>query len=123
VEPNNRKRTRVSVNFDIGVLIANETNPVTTQIFNVSMTGVLCKSQPSFQRGAPCRVILSLNDEARITVGSRILRVGSRETAISFSSMDEESFSLLRNVVRYNTAKPVLLEQELQTDAFSDQPD
>ncbi len=123
MESNNRKRTRVSVNFEIGVLIANETNPVTTQIVNLSMTGVLCKSQPSFQKGASCRVILSLNDESRIVVDSKILRVGSRETAISFASMDEESFSLLRNVVRYNTVKPDLIEQEFQTDAFGDLPD
>ncbi|MCK9363806.1 MAG: PilZ domain-containing protein [Syntrophales bacterium] len=123
MEPNNRKRTRVSVHFEIGVLLANETNPITTQIVNISMTGILCKSRPSFQRDAPCRVILSLNDESRIVIDSKILRVGSRETAISFASMDEESFSLLRNIVRYNTVKPDLIEQEFQTDAFGGLPD
>ena len=123
MEPNNRKRTRVSVHFEIGVLLAKETNLITTQMVNISMNGVLCKSQPSFQAGVPCRVILSLNDESRIVVDSKILRVGPRETAISFASMDEESFSLLRNVVRYNTVKPDLIEQEFQTDAFGGLPD
>lgn len=113
-----RKRTRVSVHFEIAVFMENETNPTPTEMINLSMTGILCTSQPSFRKDASCRVILSLTDETRIVVDSKILRVGAQETAISFVSMDEDSFALLKKMVQYNTENPDLIDREFQTDAF-----
>jgi hypothetical protein len=118
MKQNDRKRTRVSVHFEIGVLLEKETLPIPTEIANVSMTGVLCITQPQFHKDAPCKVVLSLSDKSQMIINSNILRVGKQETAISFTSMDEESFSLLRKVVQYNASDPDLIEQELSTNAF-----
>jgi hypothetical protein len=120
---NNRKRTRVSVHFEIAVLPEGATIPINAQIVNISLTGILCTSHPLFQKDTPCKVILSLSDEAQIAMDSKILRVGTQETAISFSSMDEESFSLLKKVVQYNTTDPDIIDKELRIDAFDRMPD
>ncbi len=113
-----RKRTRVSVHFEIAVLMENEPNPIPAEIINLSMTGVLCTSQPFFHKDLSCKVTLSLTDDTRIVIDSKILRVGPQETAISFVSMDEDSFILLKKVVQYNTENPDLIDREFQTDAF-----
>jgi hypothetical protein len=118
MNPDNRKRTRVTVHFEIGVLLEKETIPIPAQIVNISMTGVLCTTSPLFKKDAVCKVSLSLSDESKIVADSIILRVGKQETAISFTSMDEESFSLLKNVVQYNTADPDLIDKEFRTNVF-----
>lgn len=115
-----RKRTRVSVHFNIAIVMENEPDPIPAEMINLSMTGILCTSQPSFRNDASCKVILSLTDESRIVVDSKIIRVGQQETAISFLSMDEDSFILLKNVVQYNAENPDLIDREFQTNAFDE---
>jgi hypothetical protein len=113
-----RKRTRVSVHFEIAVSMENEPSPIPAKMINLSMTGVLCTSQPFFRKDLSCKVILSLTDDTQIVIDSKILRVGPQETAVSFVSMDEDSFILLKKVVQYNTENPDLIDREFQTDAF-----
>lgn len=114
-----RKRTRVSVHFEIGVLLADEAMPVTTEIINLSMTGVLCATKPLFKKGDACRVTLNLSDDSTVEIDSVILRVGRQNTAISFTAMDEDSFSLLRKIIQYNTEDADAVDRELLTDAFA----
>jgi hypothetical protein len=85
-----RKRERVSVHFDVGIMVGEEV--VQVQIINISLTGILCTYHPLFRKDAACKVIISLSDNQQITMNSKILRVGEQGTAISFVEMDEESF-------------------------------
>ena len=50
--------------------------------------------------------------------GSKILRVGEQETAISFTAMDEESYAHLKRLVQYNTGDADLIEKEPGKQAF-----
>jgi len=111
-----RRRTRVPAHFDATVSLRGET--IGVRIANISLTGILCGSSPLFRKGDACKVILSLSDELKITVEARILRVGEKETAISFASMDEESFVHLKRLVQYNTGDADLIDGELRTPAF-----
>lgn len=85
-----RTRERVTVHFDVDVLLGEEV--IHVQIINISLTGILCTPHPLFQKGTPCKVSISLSDDHQMTIDSKILRVGDQGTAISFVEMDEESF-------------------------------
>lgn len=85
-----RSRERVSVQFDVGVILGEET--IHVRIFNISLTGILCTFHPLFQKGAFCKVKIALSDDVEMTIDSKILRVGEQGTAISFVELDEESF-------------------------------
>jgi hypothetical protein len=111
-----RKRARVPVQFDVGIVLREE--PIKVQIINISLTGILCTSNRLFQKDAPCKVVISLRDDLRITVDAKILRIGKRETAISFTAMDEESFTHLKRVVQYNAGDADRIDKEFQQKAF-----
>jgi hypothetical protein len=85
-----RNRQRVSVHFDVVIMLGEEI--IQVQILNISLTGIFCTSHPLFRRDAPCKVRISLSDNQQITINSKILRIGEQGTAISFVEMDEESF-------------------------------
>ena len=111
-----RKRSRVPAHFDIGILLGQEA--VQVQIINISLTGILCTTDRRFQKDAICTVVISLREDLRITIDAKILRVGAGETAISFSAMDEESFSHLKKMVQYNTGDADRIDKEFRQKAF-----
>ena len=111
-----RKRLRVPVHFDVSVKLAGKI--IEVQIINISLTGILCTSNRLFQPNAACQVILSLSDDLKITIDAKILRIGEQETAISFVTMDEESFTHLRRIVEYNAGDADRIEKEFRHKAF-----
>lgn len=111
-----RMRTRAPVHFDVSILLGEEV--ISTEIINISLTGILCKYNPFFQNNAPCKVIISLGHDLQIVVDSKISRVGERESAISFICMDEESFIHLKRIVQYNVGDADSIDEELHKKAF-----
>jgi hypothetical protein len=111
-----RARTRVPVHFDVSVLIGDKN--IRAEILNISLNGILCTTNPLFQDNTPCKVIISLSEDLRIVVDSRISRVGEKESAISFISMDDESFVHLKRLVQYNVGDADRIDQELRHKAF-----
>lgn len=111
-----RKRLRVPVHFDVSVKLAGKI--IEVQIINISLTGILCTSNRLFQPNAACQVILSLSDDLKITIDAKILRIKEQETAISFVTMDEESFTHLRRIVEYNAGDADRIEKEFRHKAF-----
>ena len=111
-----RRRLRVPVNFDVSVKLAEKI--IEVRIINISLTGILCTSNGLFQANAACQVILSLSDDLKITIDAKILRIGEQETAISFVTMDEESFAHLRRIVEYNAGDADRIEKEFRHKAF-----
>ena len=117
MEDNKRKRTRVPVHFDVTITIGGKQIKVTTT--NISLTGILCTTDPSFQKNISCEVTISLNAATRIHIPSaKVIRTGSKETAISFSSITEESFFHLRRLLQFNVDDADLIDQELNQPAF-----
>ncbi|OIP92427.1 MAG: PilZ domain-containing protein [Syntrophobacterales bacterium CG_4_8_14_3_um_filter_58_8] len=113
---NKRMRTRVPVHFDVSILLGEEV--IRTEIINISLNGILCTSNPLFQNNALCKVIVRLSDALQIVVDSKISRVGERESAISFISMDDQSFIHLRKLVQYNVGDADRIDKELHKKAF-----
>jgi hypothetical protein len=112
-----RKRTRVAVHFDVAVSLGAEI--IQVRIINISLTGILCDSSPLFQKDAAVKVVITLTEDLKISIAARILRVGRQETAISFTSMDEESFAHLKKLVEYNSGDADLIEKDLREKAFN----
>ncbi|MHB9098881.1 MAG: PilZ domain-containing protein [Syntrophales bacterium] len=111
-----RKRVRVPVHLDVGIVLGEE--PIKVQIINISLTGILCTSNRLFHKDAVCKVVITLRDDLRIAIDAKILRVGERETAISFISMDEESFAHLKRIVQYNADDADRIDEEFRHKAF-----
>jgi hypothetical protein len=111
-----RKRLRVPVLLDIRILFVGKL--IEAKLINISLTGILCTSSPHFQQDAPCQVIISLSDDIQIKIDSKIIRIGDGEAAISFSSMDEDSFAHLKRIVTYNSGDVDRIEKEFQHKAF-----
>jgi hypothetical protein len=111
-----RRRLRVPVHFDVSVKLAGKI--IDVQIINISLTGILCTSNRLFQPNAACQVILALSNDLQITIDSKILRIGEQETAISFITMDEESFTHLRRIIEYNAGDADRIEKQFRHKAF-----
>jgi len=111
-----RMRTRIPIHFDVSILLGEEV--IRTEIINISLNGILCTSNPLFQNNALCKVIVSLCDDLQIVVDSKISRVGERESAIRFISMDDESFIHLRKLVQYNVGDADRIDKELHKKSF-----
>lgn len=111
-----RMRTRVPLHINVSISIGEEV--IRSEALNISLNGLLCKFNPLFQKNALCKVIVSLSDDLQIVVDSKISRVGERETAIRFISMDEESFIHLRKLVQYNVGNADRIDKELHKKAF-----
>ena len=111
-----RKRTRVPVQFDVIILFGEMEHHVET--INLSLTGVLCVTNPHFQKNAACIIRIRLNDEVKIDLEGKVLRVGEDETAISFTSMDEESFFHLKRIMELNAGDADEIDRELAVPAF-----
>ena len=117
MEDNKRKRTRVPVHFDVTITMGGKQIHATTT--NISLTGILCTTDPLFQKDAACEITISLDAETRIRIPSaKVIRTGSKETAISFSSITEEGFFHLRRLLQFNADNADLIDQELNQPAF-----
>lgn len=111
-----RKRTRVPVHLDITVSLPDRT--VRIALVNISLTGILCTASPPFRKDQACKVIIALSDDLKITIDSKILRTDAHETAIGFTSMDEESYAHLKRLVEYNRGDADIIDREIGQKAF-----
>jgi hypothetical protein len=116
VDQERRKRLRVPMHLDVSVLLQGEV--IQLQTLNVSLTWILCTSNPRFQKDDLCTVIITLNKEFQISIASKILRAEQKEAAISFISMDDESFVHLKRMLQYNIGDAERIDEELRHPAF-----
>ena len=111
-----RKRTRIAAHFEVTVSLGE--TPYLVETLNLSLTGLLCVTNPHFRLNVPCRIHIKLADDVIISLEGKILRIGDRETAISFSSMDEESFFHLKRIIELNATDADVIEKETAIPAF-----
>ncbi len=117
MDANRRKRTRVPVHFDVTITVNGCQVKVTTT--NISLTGILCSSDPLFQQGASCEVCILLNEANRIDIPSaKVIRTSPTETAIAFISLTEDGFFHLHRLLQFNAEDADLIDQELYQPAF-----
>ncbi|MGZ3577924.1 MAG: PilZ domain-containing protein [Syntrophales bacterium] len=112
-----RRRTRVPVQIDVDILLKG--GVIKLKAINISLLGLLCSSNPLLRMDGPCTVIIALGGDIQISIDARIVRVGGKETAIKFISMDDESFVHLKKLIQYNLGNAERVDAELRRPAFS----
>ena len=112
-----RRRTRVPVQIDVDILLKGEV--IKLKAINISLLGLLCSPNHLLRMDEPCTVIIALGGDIQISIDARIVRVGEKETAIKFISMDDESFVHLKKLIQYNLGNAERVDAELRRPAFS----
>jgi len=113
-----RRRTRVAVNFtatfrtERGKEIAMETH-------NISMNGMLVKSDRALEPGTKGDVILRLSPAVEIKIKGKVVRTTGDELAIGFLAIDEDGFPHLKRMVALNKGDADLIDEELKKAGFN----
>ena len=119
-----RKRSRVPGQF-LGSLLC-QGREFAMHTINVSLNGVLLcleeddDQQPAdgFLQEADCEVVIELAEDVLLQVFGKVVRSVEGEMAIEFTAMDEESYTHLRNIVRYGSDDADEIDREQVTPAF-----
>lgn len=111
-----RRRSRVHLEFPLTISCNN--SYVRGTLHDVSLKGLSCAMEHDIAPGSECLVILELDSGLRIRIQGVVIRSGE-DGAIDFVSMDETSFTHLRNLVRLYAEDADAVDDELRTPAFS----
>lgn len=116
-----RKRTRVQGHFKGKLEFASRTLTITTE--NVSLKGVLCdlldpEAVPP-KSGDKCLVVLPLSQDITLSVHGQVVRSSGERVAVDFTAMDEDSYTHLRNIVRFSADDPDAIDKEQTREPFA----
>ena len=113
-----RKRSRVPGHFEAAIVFEGETIPVRTE--DISLKGMFCTAEKVLEamRGKRCTLALTLAGDVGIEIKSEVVRADGHEAALDFLEMDQESYTHLRNIVRFSAQDPDAIDMEQFTPAF-----
>lgn len=118
-----RKRTRIAGKFDADLIIGDRDVPVRTE--NLSLNGCKVTAETGLEDfiDEACRLEMELADDVRLSIEAEIVRARGPVAALEFTSMDEDSYAHLRNIVRLSAEDADAIDREQATPAFDDDPD
>ena len=76
---------------------------------DLSLSGIFVNTAEKICMNTPCQVTVSLSGTAQplvLTMDGRIVRSDASGIGITFDSMDLDSYTHLKNIVRYNVDNP-----------------
>ncbi len=79
---------------------------------NVSAKGILIGVEEDFPENASSTVEIVLDSDNVIQAMAEVIRCKRGQLAVEFTSIDVDSFELLKNLVRYNASDPERVERE-----------
>jgi len=109
-----REFTRIPIGVEAKVETADRTI-LSSETMNVSMKGILVRTEEQLPAGTECEITLYLNHgEIRIEAHGSVVRAYAEGIAIQFDRLNGvESYEHLRNLVRYNATDLEKVEEEL----------
>ena len=117
----NRKRTRIHGHFRGVLTHLGRDYPITT--INLSLKGILCildqAGELPLVRGDECRVTLTLSESVSLKIDGIIARIHGQEVGVDITSLDEESYTHLRNIVRFSSDDPDAIDMEQAERPFA----
>lgn len=119
MDANRRRRSRVDTSIAASFTPKGGLS-VRLLLSNISLKGLLAVPEAAIISGAKGRLRMELGAEAVIDIDCRVIRSDETGVAIDFSTMDEQSFLHLRNLVRYNAPDADSIDAELSRPAFDD---
>ncbi|HNX94402.1 MAG TPA: PilZ domain-containing protein [Holophaga sp.] len=108
--------TRLPIGRQAIVLLEGQ-EPFGAEIINLSMSGVLLKSDHAPEEESDCTVSIPLSDggELRIDTQGVIIRHTPDGFAVQFTKLEGlDSYNHLKNLLMYNAQTPENLEDELR---------
>jgi len=112
-----RKYERVILEKEVELY--DEENSWQVRLVDISLKGLLVETPPGLavEQGDKFTIKLpleSVNDEA-ITMDVRVAHVEEDKAGFSWETIDVESFTHLRQLIKYNLGDPREVERELKT--------
>ena len=104
-----RKKIRVNFTTEIIVQTRDEKFKVSGSSKNLSVSGMFVKTDRPIPTLTECLVevvLTGMSDPLTLMIEGRVVRSNSKGVAISFHSMDLDSYAHLKNIVRYNVENP-----------------
>lgn len=72
---------------------------------DLSLKGVFVNSDDTFEEGTPCEIDIFLTGSTEkivLNIQGTVVRTEERGMAVSFDTMDVDSYAHLRNIIAYN---------------------
>ncbi|MBF0204285.1 MAG: PilZ domain-containing protein [Desulfamplus sp.] len=101
-----RQHERVSFSTTITLIYSDNEVDVTGSSTNLSIKGLFVKTQKKVPPGMECKVKITLSGGVTaidLLINSRITRIEENGMGIVFDAMDLETYTHLKNIVRYNS--------------------
>jgi hypothetical protein len=109
------KRCNTRVTFGVGAVIKYKKQTIKCKVINLSLKGVLLKAEKGIPKDAIVKIGISMEGSTsrlKINVEGTVARSAVAETAITFNSIDLDSFIHLKNIVAYNEGNEEKIMQE-----------
>ncbi len=111
-ENDKRQNVRVAFQVDIEVIFDELKINVTGDSSNISLSGVYVKTDKTVPLHTPCQVVLYLSgttEPMALTMSGHVARKDAGGFAVNFESMDLDSYSTLKQILRFNTGDPDII--------------
>jgi hypothetical protein len=110
-ETEQNRRSKIRVDFQTRIVVTIPASGITLEgdSSNLSVKGILIKTDEKIPMNTPCGVKIYLSGTAVplcLAVEGKVVRIEPTGIAIAFHSMDIDSYAELRNIVRYNSQEP-----------------
>ncbi len=105
------RRENARVGFQTRIVVTTDKNEfqMDGNSKDLSLKGIFIETGETSPVGTKCRVRIFLTgmvDEIALKINGRVARQSEKGIAIAFESMDLDSYSHLKNIVRYNSSEP-----------------
>ncbi len=116
MEQEKRRFSRITFGMD-AELVADGHTYRFDHITNLSVGGCLFDLEVPLAVGTACEVLIILNDADRrhnVRAVGAVVRTTGKSVSVKFTSIDPDSLHHLQNIIRYNSADPEAIEDEIE---------
>ena len=99
------KRSNTRITFGVGATLKYKGKSFKSKVVDLSLKGVLLKTENEIPKDSKVKVGISMEgstSKLKINVEGIVARSTKANTAITFTSIDLDSFIHLKNIVSYN---------------------
>ena len=105
------KRRKIRVDFTTQVIVKSATSEIQAKgsSKDLSLKGIFVNTSENIPIGEKCRVKVVLTgmvDDLVLQMEGTVVRKSEGGLAVDFSSMDIDSYTHLKNIVKYNAESP-----------------
>lgn len=109
------RRKKLRVDFKTSIILKTDQSEIHIEgnSKDLSLKGIFIHTQENTAVGTKCRVevkLTGMTEQLNLYMQGKIIRRDQNGIAVEFESMDLDSYTHLKNLVRYNTTDPDYVE-------------